>query len=143
MTQDQIIAGAQEIIAAGKPFVLATVDQQGGPQVRWMGGYLLEEPLTFYMACGATSRKMDQIAAHPAGQLMFQSEDHSQVATLSGTCEIVTDLATKRRVWDGIPGCEAYFSGPEAADFGVIRFVCRRVELLGLKESHEPNVAEL
>jgi general stress protein 26 len=143
MARETTIAGAQEMIRAGKPFVLGTVDRDGAPQMRWMGGLLLELPLTIYMAAGADSRKMRQIRANPRAQLMFQDEDFAHVATLSGTCEIVEDIATKRRVWDGIPGCAEHFGGPEDPNFGVIKFVCRRVELLATSESHEPAVAEM
>jgi len=143
MAREATISAAQEMIRAGKPFVLGTVDTDGAPQMRWMGGLMLEPPLTVYMAAGADSRKMHQVRANPRAQLMFQDGEFARVVTLSGTCEVVEELATKRRVWDGIPGCAEYFGGPEDPNFGVVKFVCRRVERLALNESHEPAVAEV
>lgn len=143
MDTHDVVAAAQEMVRAGSPFVLGTVDRDGMPQMRWMGGCMLEEPLTLYMAAGAGSRKMDQIRAHPQSQLVFQNQDYSRVATLSGACSVVEDIETKRRVWQGIPGCAEYFGAPEDPGFGVIRFVCRRVEVLAIKESYEPAVAQL
>lgn len=143
MSKEEVVRAAQELVRAGGAFVLATVDEEGGPQMRWMGGAFLEEPLTIYMVTGAESRKMRQIGASPKSQLMFQSKDYARVATLSGNCEVVEEAEIKRRVWDGIPGASNHFSGPEDANFGVIRFVCRRVEVTGMKEGMGAAAAEL
>ena len=143
MTSEEIITAAKELIAADRPFVLATVDQDGGPQVRWMGAFMLQDPLVCYMAAGGQSRKIEQLKANPRAQLMFQDESFGRVATLSGTAEIVEDIDTKRRAWDAMPVCAKYFPGPDAPEFGLIKFVCERVELLAMAEAHEPFVAEL
>jgi general stress protein 26 len=143
MDKHEVIGAAQELIRAGGSLVLATVDQDGVPQVRWMGAALLEEPLTVYLVAGAQSRKMGQIKAHPKSQLMFQSADYARVATLSGTCEVVGDRKTKQRVWEGIPGAANFFKGPDDPGFGAIKFVCKGVEMLGLKEGMAPAAAEL
>jgi general stress protein 26 len=143
MSKHEVIGAAQDLIRAGGSFVLATVDQDGIPQVRWMGAALLEEPLTVYMVAGAESRKVGQMKAHPKAQLMFQSADYARVATLSGTCEVVGDAKTKQRVWDGIPGAANFFKGPDDVGFGAIKFVCTRVEVLGLKEGMATAAAEL
>lgn len=86
---------------------------------------------------------MGQIKAHPKSQLMFQSADYVWVATLSGTCEFVGDAETKQRVWDGIPGAANFFKGPDDPGFGAIRFVCTRVEVLGLKEGMATAAADV
>ena len=143
MDKEQVINAARALVRAGRAFVLATVDQQGAPQTRWMGAALLEEPFTLYMVASANSRKMGQMAANPNAQLAFQTEDFSEVATLSGPCELVSDAQTKRRVWDGIPASAEYFAGPDDPGFGVIRLTCRRIELLRMAEGESPAVAEL
>jgi general stress protein 26 len=143
VTSEEIITAAKELIAADRPFVLATVDQDGGPQVRWMGAVMLEEPLICYMAAGGQSRKMEQLKANARAQLMFQSEKLDRVATLNGAAEMVENADTKHRAWDAMPGCADYFPGPDAPEFGVIKFVCERVELLDMEAQHEPFVAEL
>ena len=143
MTNEEVITAAKELIAADRPFVLATVDQDGAPQVRWMGAVMLEEPLICYMAAFSESRKMVQLKGDPRAQLMFQSEEFGRVATLSGTAEMVENADTKHRAWDAMPGCAKYFPGPDAPEFGLIKFVCERVELLDMEAQHEPFVAEL
>ena len=133
MERDEIIAAAQELIRNNKVFVLATVGEDGGPRMRWMGDLVLDEPLTITMACGAKSRKMDQVRANPAAQLMFQTADYATVVTLFGTCEILTDAATKQRVWDALPSLKDYSSGPDDPGLGILCFKTQRVELLGLQ----------
>jgi general stress protein 26 len=143
MDKTEIVNAALDLVRAGRSFVLATVDRDGTPQVRWMGGAHLEEPFTICMACGAESRKMGQIASDPRSQLMFQAEDFSRVATLTGTSEVVTEAEAKRRVFEGIAGASQYFSGPDDPNFGAIKFTCQRVEMLGMSDGMGVDSAEL
>jgi general stress protein 26 len=143
MDKKEIVGVALDLVRAGRSFVFATVDRDGSPQVRWMGGAYLEEPFTVYMACGVDSRKMGQIAAQAKSQLMLQAEDFSRVATLTGTSEVVTEAEAKRRVFEGIAGAAQYFSGPDDPNFGAIKFTCRRVEVLGMSEGMGVEASEL
>jgi general stress protein 26 len=143
MDKEKVVSAAQELIRARRPFVLGTVDAEGMPQMRWMGAAYLEEPLVVYMAAGAESRKIGQMKSHPKSQLMFQTGDYARVATLTGSCMIVTDADTKRRVFEGIPGAAQYFSGPDDPNFAAIKFECQRVEMLGMAEGMAAVSAEL
>lgn len=143
MDQQQVIAAVKELVHVGGSFVFATVDAEGFPRMRWMGGCFFEEPMTIYMAAAASSRKMAQLANHPKAQLLFQTADYSRVATLTGVASEVVCAETKRKVFAGLPGAGSYFSGPDDAQFGVIRFDCARVEMLGLTEGMEPVAAEV
>lgn len=143
MDKKEIVSAALDLVRAGRSFVLATVDGEGIPQVRWMGGAYVEEPFTIYMACSAESRKMAEIASHASSQLMFQSEDRSRVATLTGRSEVVTEPEAKRRVFEGIAGASQYFSGPDDSNFGAIKFTCQRVEMLGMSDGMGVEAAEL
>ena len=143
MDKKEIVGAALELVRSGGSFVYATVDGDGVPQVRWMGGAHVEEPFTVYMACGAESRKMHQIAGEAKSQLMFHSGDFSRVATLTGTSEVVTEGDVKRRVFEGIAGASQYFAGANDPNFGAIKFTCRRVEMLGLSEGMGVESAEI
>ena len=103
MDREAIIAAAKEVVKLGAPFVFATVDTDGGPRMRWMGGLMLEEPFLIYMAAGAGSRKFDQLAGNPKAQLMFQSPDFSTVATLYGECVALDEAGLKQRIWEAMP----------------------------------------
>lgn len=143
MDEDRILEATRELIRANRPFVFATVDREGYPQMRWMGAAVLDDPLIVSMAAGAGSRKMDQIEANAKSQVIFQSEDFTRVATISGRAELVSDADRKRRVWDAMPAAAHYFSGPDDSNFGVIRFIAERIEALGLEPGMVTSVAEL
>jgi len=144
VTRDEILAAAQELARSKAPFVFATVDAEGAPQVRWMGGLVLDEPFQVWMMSGAQARKMAQIRGNPAAQLVFSTPDFSRVITVSGTCEVSEDLACKQRVWVAMPELAQFVSGPEDPDFGLVEFVGKRLELLAIRElGPEPLVAEL
>ena len=144
MTHDEILAAAQELARSKAPFVFATVDAQGAPQVRWMGGLVLDEPFQVCMMSGAQARKLAQIRNNPAGQLVFSTPDFSRVITVSGTCEVSEDLECKERMWAAMPELAQFVSGPEDPNFGLVRFTGRRLELLAVMElGPEPLVAEL
>ncbi len=140
MTKEQTLERIKEVLAGNGSFVMATVDEEGCPQARWMGA-LAPDPARggiFYMASFSRARKVAQIRSDPATQLLLNTTDYSCVVTLSGSCEMVDDPALKRQVWEALPGVAQYFSGPEGEDFGVIRFTAARAEILCLAESMEP-----
>lgn len=121
--------------------VLATVDAEGRPQCRWMGA-LVEDPQspwTFYLACGKDSRKMVQIAGNPNAQLVFADQTNWEVATLSGTALIETGPAPRQWLFDAVPAMKSYYTGPDDAGLGVIRFRARCLELLTSHGGHEPT----
>jgi len=143
MDKEQIVRTALEMIRAGRPFLLATVDENNAPQMRWMGGSVLDEPLTVWMACGATSRKIAQIRANPAAQLLYSDEKFAKTVTISGRAEAVDCAEAKQRLWEAMPMLSHHMSGPDDVGFGVVKFVGTRVELLGMAEGMATEVAEL
>lgn len=120
--------------------VLATVDGEGRPHCRWMGA-LVEDPSTpwtFYLACGKASRKMTQIAANPNAQLVFTDQTTWDVATVSGTAAAEKGQAARQWLFDAVPAMKTYYSGPADPALGVIKFRATGLEVLAMKESHEP-----
>lgn len=143
MDRQVVIEAALQLIRADRPFVLATVDAEGCPQVRWMGAAHYEWPATIYMAAFADSRKMAQINGHPQAQLMFHSEGFKRVATLSGTARVVADPAVKRRVFAEMLDSSDYFEGPDDPRFGLIAFVFTRIEAIGLGDDMTPAAVDI
>ncbi len=135
----------QVMAAVHNVHVLATVDAEGKPQMRWMGAVVEDPdaPWTFYLACGKNSRKMAQIAQNPHAQLLFSKEDDWQVATLSGTAEAVDCAHCRQLLWDNVPAMQQYYSGVDDPNMGIIKFTTRCLELLAMSEAHEPYCFEL
>jgi len=125
--------------------VLATVDAEGKPQMRWMGA-LLEDPgtpWTFYLACGKDSRKMKQLAQNAHAQLLFSNQDDWHVATLSGTAEAVDSPEIRQMLWDAIPPMRQYYSGVDDPGMGIIKFTTKCLELLSMAEGLTTHCFEL
>jgi general stress protein 26 len=120
--------------------ILVTVDVEGKPHARWMGALVEspESPWTFYLACGANSRKMGQIAANPHTQLVFTDQTKWEVATLVGLAEASVDAEPRQLLWDSIPMIKKYYSGPRDEKMGVIKFQTKSLELLCMHENREP-----
>lgn len=140
MDQEQALHRAMELVASTPTFVLATVDGQQRPQMRWMGG-LFQDPdrkRVLYMCCGARSRKMAQIADNPNVQLLFTAPDFECVVKLEGSAVAVVEPSVKRMVWNNMPGAQKHFTSPDAPGFGVIEFTTEGIEVLCTNESHEP-----
>lgn len=143
MTKEEIVAKAKELAQAGAPFILATVDQNGAPQARWMGAKVLDEPFTVYMESHRQARKVGQIRANPNAQLVFQSPDYMLVATVSGKCEVCEDPEIYRRIWEAVPELANYISGPDDPGFGAVKFTAEVIELLDMHLPPRLERAEL
>lgn len=125
--------------------ILATVDGEGKPHMRWMGA-LVEDPdtpWTFYLACGKDSRKMHQIAENNHAELLFSKEDDWQVASLEGTAEKVDSPEIRKLLWETVPAMRQYYSGVDDPSMGIIKFKTKCMELLAMQEQHEPYCFEL
>ena len=123
--------------------VLATVDEEGRPRMRWMGALLEDshKPWTFYLVCGVDSNKMHEIAQNPNAQLLFSQMDPWKVASLSGTAEAVDTPELRQLLWDSIPAMANYFSGVEDPGMGIIRFTSKCGEVQTMNA--EPHCFEL
>ncbi len=145
MTQEQAIQQVEELISSGKSYVMATVDADGTPHMRWMGA-LARDPhdrKVGYLISSSKANKMRHLTANPATQLLFTAPEYEFIATLNGTSEAVTDQETRQMVWSAIPAAAQYFSGPDSEDFGVIRFTACCLEVRSTRESSGPVRVEL
>lgn len=131
--------------AVGNMHVLATVDAEGAPRMRWMGA-LVEDPQTpwtFYLACGVGSRKLQELAQNDHAELLFSQTERWHVASLSGTAEAVDSPELRQLLWDSVPGMRQYYSGVDDPKMAIIRFTTRCMEVLAMDESREPYCFEL
>lgn len=148
MTREEAIGKARQLVGGGGAYVnyvMATVDDQGRPQMRWMGALAADphDEHVHYIVSSSKARKVAQLQGNPAVQLLFTAPDYKCIVTISGECDMVQDMAVKRMVWDAIPASADYHSSPEDEGFGVIRFRARCLEVLCVGESHEPVRVDL
>ncbi len=114
--------------------VLATVDADGKPHMRWMGAFAEDpgKPWTFYLVCTKGSRKLQQLAANPHAELLFSNPDTWEVASVAGVAEEADSPEARQLVW--VPHLKDYYSGPDDPNMTIIRFTTRCMELLAMTE---------
>jgi general stress protein 26 len=101
---------ARQLADGNRPGMLATVDGDGTPQMRWMQTLSLDQFPHLYALCSPTSRKVAQVRAQPRVSWLFTSESGSMVVNLVGRANIITEPSEVNRVWRLIEHKEnAYF----------------------------------
>jgi general stress protein 26 len=98
-SNDDIIAAAKSIVDGHHPGILATVDEEGKPAVRWMTTLTFDEFPIFHTLTRPDSRKVRQIIKNPQVNWLFTSRNRTLLLNLIGTACIRTDTPTLKRVW--------------------------------------------
>lgn len=96
---EHVIRLAKQLADGSRPGVLATVDAEGLPHVRWMSTLSIQEFPRLYALTSPTSRKVGHIRANPKVSWMFATEGSSMVVNLSGTATIMSDKNAINRIW--------------------------------------------
>jgi general stress protein 26 len=112
---------------------LATVRPDGSPHVAKVWPAVDGE--TIWIGTRASSGKARNLGVNPRAALMYESAGEAYV---SGDAEVVSDLATKQRVWNsGIFAypMEGFFGAPEREDFVFLRIAPRRAIVMTQGES--------
>jgi general stress protein 26 len=96
---DDIIGIARSLVDGHHPGILATVDEDGRPAVRWMSTLAFDEFPIFHTLTRPDSRKVAQIAKHPDVNWMFFNHNRSLILNLIGRARILSDIPTLKRIW--------------------------------------------
>jgi general stress protein 26 len=112
--------------AAGFPF-LATIDAEQ-PRVRPVSP-VRTDGFTVYVANLRAYHKTQEIEANPRVELCYLDGDHDQVR-ITGTAEVVTDLALLREIWDGNPLLRGYLESIDNPELIVHRVAPQRVRFM-------------
>jgi general stress protein 26 len=117
---EHVIRLAKQLANGSRPGVMATVDSEGNPHVRWMATLSLQEFPHLYALTSPTSRKVEHLRRNPRVSWLFTNDASSAVVNLSGTATIITDQAAVNRIWRMIEDkSNAYFLGLDSVSGGV------------------------
>jgi len=123
-------------------FEMATIDNDGMPQIRPMGSKVVENNFVLFISSFAKARKVDQIKKHSNCQLYFHTPDYQAWFTFSGTAEIIEDQPTKTAYYSKFAKIGEYFSSDKDPNYGLIRFKTKKIELMeGM--AMKPEVLEI
>ena len=99
---DDIIGVAKNLVNGHHPGILATVNQDGKPALRWMSTLAFDEFPVFHSLTAPDSRKVEQINRHPDVNWMFFNHDRSLILNLIGKACVLTDTVTLKRIWQKV-----------------------------------------
>lgn len=138
---------AREVMAAARYCALATVGEDGRPQVRAMDPFPPEKDLTVWLATNPRSRKVRQIEADPRVALYYFDPAGGAYATLHGRARLVDDPEEKQARWK--EEWSAFYPDREAG-YLLIEVTPERLEvvsekhgLVGDPDTWAPSAVEL
>ncbi len=124
---EELARQALAVIHSDRLPYLATVEGDQ-PRLRPVSPVRIDG-FTVYIANLRCHGKTAEIEANPRVELCYLDGHHDQVR-ITGTAEVVTDPAIKRRVWDANPQIRRHVSGPDSPDFILYRVVPARVRFM-------------
>jgi general stress protein 26 len=127
---------AKKLADGKRPGVLATVDENGRPHLRWMATVSLQEYPLLYTITSPQSRKIEQINKNPNVSWMFSNDEMTVVVNISGKARIETDFAKINRVWKLLEDkSKAYFLSiaTDGPGFAVIETEVEEIECVAAK----------
>jgi general stress protein 26 len=127
---DDIIGIAKSVVDGHHPGILATVDEDGKPAVRWMSTLSFDQFPIFYTLTRPDSRKVAQIEKTPVVNWMFSNHNRTLILNLIGRARVLKDTPTLKRVWQKVVDKSLpYFMDQYAKGLGFV-VIETRVEVI-------------
>jgi general stress protein 26 len=105
MDKNSMFAALDRILDKSKAAVLASVDQEGKPHVRWMTPVTIRGRDGFlYSVTSPGFEKAMQVASHPQVEWMLQSKSLDEIVTVRGTIQVLDNPRTKAEILESIGG---------------------------------------
>ncbi len=103
MDRKSFTATLESIIDDAKTAILATVDPDGKPRVRWMTPAILRDrPGAIYAVTSPDFAKTAHLEKNPNAQWMFQTKMIDKIATVNGRVNVIDNSAMKSEILEGI-----------------------------------------
>ena len=103
MTKRDIMAEIGKILDDAKTGLLATVDSEGKPHMRWLTPAVLRGRVgALYNVTAPNSVKLEQLRANPYVQWMIQSRALDRIITVNGKINIVENPSIRNEVLEAV-----------------------------------------
>jgi len=117
---EHVIRVAKELANGKRPGVMATVDPEGMPHLRWMATLSLNEFPHLYALTSPDCRKIEHIRRNPRVSWLFSNNDLTVIINLRGTATVITEKNEVNRIWRLIEDkSNAYFLSLDTVAGGV------------------------
>ena len=133
-----LLAVARDIAAAVEHCFLTTNTPSGWPRTRLMQPFPLEDDFTIWFGASPRSRKAAEIARDHRATVAFGDAHRGAYVALSGAAAVDHELDQRLKYWR--PEFSRFWpSGPDGADYVLIRFKPSRIELMDLERQVAPT----
>jgi general stress protein 26 len=103
MTRQELLARLSEILEEAGTGLLATVDAEGRPRMRWMTPALLAgRPGALFALTSPRFAKAAQISGQPRVEWMFQSPSLKEIITLRGQVNLLDNPSIRSEVLEKV-----------------------------------------
>ena len=133
---EYVIELAKKLANGRLPGILATVDDEGVPHMRWMATLSLDDWPLLYTITSPVSSKVLHINQNPNVSWLFTNEEMNLVVNIHGKARIATEFETMKHVWDLLEDkSKAYFLNiaTEIPGFAVIETEISKIEAVAPK----------
>jgi pyridoxamine 5'-phosphate oxidase len=140
MLKAEILVALDEIIDVAQVGVLATVDPEGRPAMRWMTPATVRgRPGYLYAVCSPRSRKVLHLQSCRAVEWLFQTPDLNRIVTIQGQMSVIDNPQLKGEVIESLgPRLEVFWRVNEMADFVVLETVVEQISVFEpIKQVHD------
>ena len=143
MTQHEIMRELAEVVADTKTGVMATVDGEGKPHIRWMTPAVLKDRQTalFAVTCPHFT-KTAHLAANPKVEWMMQSRQFEKVFQVRGVVNLLDNPSMKSEVLEELgPRLNVFWHVVcDASEFVVVETVIEEITLYEPLRNHRTTV---
>lgn len=96
---EYVVDLAKKLADGKRPGILATVDEQGMPHMRWMATLSLHDWPLLYTITSPASRKIRHIVKNPQVSWMFSNEEMNVIVNIRGKAQMTNDSSKMQRIW--------------------------------------------
>ena len=96
---EYVIDLAKKLADGQRPGILATVDENGMPHLRWMATLSLHDWPLLYTITSPASRKVQHIQNNPNVSWMFSNDEMNVIVNIRGKARIANDVGKMQHVW--------------------------------------------
>jgi pyridoxamine 5'-phosphate oxidase len=131
MLKTEILAALDEIIDAAQVAILATVDPEGRPAMRWMTPATVRgRPGYLYAVSSPQSRKVHHLQSCRAVVWLFQTPELNRIVTVQGRMSAIDNPQLKSEVLESIgPRLEVFWRVNEMTDFIVLETAIEEISV--------------
>lgn len=107
---EYVIDLAKKLADGNRPGILATVDENGMPHLRWMATLSLHDFPLLYTITSPASQKVRHIKVNPNVSWMFSNEEMNVIVNIQGKARMASDVGKMQHVWKMLEDkSKAYF----------------------------------